>query len=343
MKRLFISVFLISFIFASCSKNNNESKSIGKGRESEIKKEHILALSEQEHKPPEEYVCVGEWDEKTIGTKLDVPKGIAMDKEGSIYVASLWAVDKISPDGKLVMKINWKDKAKKEGGLPKDVALDSKGNIYVCCGVRPKIWIYSPDGKLLKRWGKYGYDEGEFDLLEAIAIDSKDYVYVAGTSKYQVQKFTSDGRFVSGIGKPGVPFFGKPGKKPGEFYDAVAIAIDSKDNIYVADKPNYRVQKFTSDGRFITMWGRQGRGDGEFFRGPIAIAIDSEDYVYVVDFEGDIQKFTSDGKFVTRFGESENGYISAIVINTKGNVYACFIDYINKNDRILIFKRRRVR
>ena len=34
--------------------------------------------------------------------------------------------------------------------------------------------------------------------------------------------------------------------------------------VYVNDNENYRIQKFTSEGKFITKWGRKGSRDGEF-------------------------------------------------------------------------------
>ena len=42
------------------------------------------------------------------------------------------------------------------------------------------------------------------------------------------------------------------------------------------------IKKFTSDGKFITSWGSEGDGDGQFLR-PEDVAIDSADNVYVVD------------------------------------------------------------
>ena len=39
------------------------------------------------------------------------------------------------------------------------------------------------------------------------------------------------------------------------FRSPTGIAVDSSDNVYVADNFNNRVQKFDSDGNFITKWG----------------------------------------------------------------------------------------
>jgi DNA-binding beta-propeller fold protein YncE len=45
---------------------------------------------------------------------------------------------------------------------------------------------------------------------------------------------------------------------------------------------NAGIQKFTSDGVFITTWGSYGSEEGEF-RGIGGIAIDSSGYVYMTD------------------------------------------------------------
>jgi hypothetical protein len=42
------------------------------------------------------------------------------------------------------------------------------------------------------------------------------------------------------------------------------LAFDHAANVYILDGGNNRIQKFTSDGKFITKWGSQGSGDGQF-------------------------------------------------------------------------------
>jgi DNA-binding beta-propeller fold protein YncE len=51
----------------------------------------------------------------------------------------------------------------------------------------------------------------------------------------------------------------------------------------VADSENHLIQKFDSNGNFITKWGSTGTGDGQFYC-PNDITIDSSNgYVYVTD------------------------------------------------------------
>ena len=63
----------------------------------------------------------------------------------------------------------------------------------------------------------------------------------------------------------------------------------------MADFGNNRIQKFNSNGTFITKWGSDGTADGQF-SGPAGVAVDSSGNVYVADLGNNrIQKFTSNG------------------------------------------------
>lgn len=46
--------------------------------------------------------------------------------------------------------------------------------------------------------------------------------------------------------------WGSKGQKPGEFYSPVCIAISPKDEVFVADLNNSRIQQFTTEGKFIS-------------------------------------------------------------------------------------------
>jgi tripartite motif-containing protein 71 len=81
------------------------------------------------------------------------------------------------------------------------------------------------------------------------------------------------------------------GTDNGQFYDSEGIAVDSSGNVYVADTNNNRIQKFDSNGRFLTTWGSKGSGNGQFDY-PGDIAVDSSGNVYVDDINHDrVQKF----------------------------------------------------
>lgn len=72
------------------------------------------------------------------------------------------------------------------------------------------------------------------------------------------------------------------GSNNGQFWAPQGVTIDSSRNVYVTDSGNNRVQKFDSNGSFITKWGSVGTGNGQFDR-PQGVAVDSSGNVYVSD------------------------------------------------------------
>jgi DNA-binding beta-propeller fold protein YncE len=122
-----------------------------------------------------------------------------------------------------------------------------------------------------------------------VAVDSSDNVYIGDGGNNRIQKFDFEGTFITK--------WGSQGEGNGEFGNGVSrsptrVAVDSSNNVYVVDTANHRIQKFDSEGNFITKWGSQGDGDGEF-RGPSGVAVDSSNNVYVSEqgHGSRIQKF----------------------------------------------------
>ena len=78
--------------------------------------------------------------------------------------------------------------------------------------------------------------------------------------------------------------------------------MDVVGNVFVADNNNYRIQKFTSAGTYITQWGGPGSGNGQFGF-PVRVASDAGGTVYVVDNgNARVEAFTSDGAYITQWG-----------------------------------------
>jgi len=117
---------------------------------------------------------------------------------------------------------------------------------------------------------------------------------------------------------------GIAGSSNGKLDHPRGIAVDSKNYIYVADTNNHRIQRFNSDGKFITKWGKFGDANGEFSN-PSGIAVDSKDYIYVAGGYR-IQRFTASGTFLTKWGsggffEGEFNNPLGIAVDSKDYIY----------------------
>ncbi|MBI2953768.1 MAG: DUF11 domain-containing protein [Chloroflexi bacterium] len=97
-------------------------------------------------------------------------------------------------------------------------------------------------------------------------------------------------------------------------------------DVYVADYSNSRIQKFDTDGTFITKWGSYGSGNGQF-SWPFRVAVDDNHNVYVVDDGNNrLQKFDATGSFITKWGSqgSSDGQFNwplGAAVDGDGNVY----------------------
>ncbi|HET6312254.1 MAG TPA: DUF2298 domain-containing protein, partial [Chloroflexia bacterium] len=105
------------------------------------------------------------------------------------------------------------------------------------------------------------------------------------------------------------------GPNRGQFNFPRGIAADAEGNFYVVDTHNLRIQKFDRDGKFVTMFGSKGNGNGQFLpfsdeaegTGPGGIAVDAAGNLYVADtWNHRVQKFDRDGKFLAQWGSFIN-------------------------------------
>jgi sugar lactone lactonase YvrE len=136
--------------------------------------------------------------------------------------------------------------------------------------------------------------------------------------------------------------WGKRGKAAGEFDAPIGLAVSGKDEVYVSEFRNNRVQRFSADGKPLAsfavapmpgglavdkagnvyvaplmshqicvyspagkrlrQWGKRGKGDGEFDQ-PGGLAIAPDGTLYVADqVNRRVQRFTPQGKFLLKWG-----------------------------------------
>jgi len=88
-------------------------------------------------------------------SQLRRPEGIALDHEGSVWVADYGhdRIVKLSPDGRLLLSVGVRGSGAGEFLGPKGIAVDpSTGRIYVADTGNARIQRLAPDGTLEAAW-----------------------------------------------------------------------------------------------------------------------------------------------------------------------------------------------
>ena len=231
------------------------------------------------------------------------PRDIAMDAAGYVYVADNngYGVAKFSSDGRFIN--SWGGTDSNAGPIhPVGIAIDVHGDVYFSEDSN-QVRKLSSDGSLIVKWGSFGSADGEFNSPKGIAVSQNGNVYVTDCGNQRIQKFSAVGTFMTKWGSEGNGDgqFRFDTQELSSFTEQGAIAVDTSGNVYVADTLNHRVQKFTPDGQFITKWGKEGIGDGEFFR-LSGIEVGEDGNVYVMDaWNKKVSVFSPQGEFLYTF------------------------------------------
>ena len=300
------------------------------------------------------------------------PQGVAVDNLGNIYVADSGndAIRRITSEG-LVSTLAGSSQTGSNDGPgntarfrhPTGVTVDKTGSVFVVDGDNNTIRLITPNGLVRTIAGLAGaagnVDEiglaARFTGPRKLALNRLGNLFVADTANSTVRKLTrsalssADKWEVSTFaGQPGNPGFSDGSGSEARFNALYDVAIDSYDNLYVADKDNQVIRKVTSAGVVTTFAGTAGSAgatDGPReqaqFNLPYGLAVDRSGIIYVADtLNHAIRKITPDGMVTTLAGMagalgSDDGLGSlarftapyGVAADGGGNVYVA--DYFN--------------
>ncbi|MFB3778173.1 MAG: hypothetical protein ACE141_11195 [Bryobacteraceae bacterium] len=297
---------------------------------------------------------------------LNYPGGVAVDRDTNLYIADTinYRVRKIS--GGLIATVAGIGTAGDAGrsgpagaaqlSSPAGVAAGRTGEVYFAEYSRHRIRKVE-DGSIVTfagngTWG-YGGDHGPATdaLLNwpyGVAVDSKGDLYIADSSNHRVRKVS--GGVITTVAGDGTFGYGGDGGPAlqAQMGSPAGIAVDSEDNLYIADPDNHRIRK-VSNGIITTVAGNGIRGysgDGGAalaaqLRAPVDVAVDGEGNLYIADSGNHRIRRVSSTVITTYAGDGVAGFAgdggpasaarlstpSRVAVDAAGNLYVA--DYWN--------------
>jgi len=198
--------------------------------------------------------------------------------------------------------------------LPNSIATDAAGNVYVADTANNTIRKIDTNGvvsTLAGVPGRHGSNDGagasaRFWAPFGIAVDAAGTVYVADTGNNTIRQISTNGVVTTLAGMAGQPGSTNGPGASARFRNPWGVAVDSADNVYVADMSNDTIRKIKPSGMVVTVAGQagiigsiDGFGTDAQFNNPFAIAVDAAGNLYVSDSANNLIRKISPSRVVS--------------------------------------------
>ena len=219
----------------------------------------LVGLSESNY-PKLAYEVDAAWPHLPAGWNLAETTSVSVDAQENVYVFHrgshpIMVFDK---SGKFLRSFG-------DGvyGSTHGLRIDHEGNIWTTDIENHVVLKMDKHGRIRMVLGRRGVAEeanDRFNMPTDVAIAPNGDIYISdGYGNSRVVQLSKDGSFIRAWGKRGVG--------PGEFNTPHSIALDKQGRVYVADRENFRIQVFDSEGKFLQMWGHVGSPWGLYITG----------------------------------------------------------------------------
>ena len=270
--------------------------------------------------------------------RLDLPRGLAADGAGNLYIADRQnhRIRKVDSTGTITTVAGGGGRgALGDGGpateawliRPNGVAVDGTGNLYFTESGSARIRKVDAAGIISTIAGTgergFGGDGGpatdaQLHFPYGVALDAAGNLYFADTNNNRIRKVDSAGVIstIAGTGERGFGGDGGPAVQA-QFTGPRGLATDGAGNLYFADYGNHRIRKVDAAGTItkfagggeITFSGDGGPAGGAQLRSPFDVAADAAGNLFIADTDAyRIRKVDSAGLITTIAGTGEVGF-----------------------------------
>ncbi|MDH5189912.1 MAG: hypothetical protein OEW89_01535 [Gammaproteobacteria bacterium] len=196
------------------------------------------------------------------------PYGVAVH-EGKIYVVDTRG----SGYGIFDLKNNRTDFIHGFGGgkmdKPINITIDTNGTKYITDTERNKVLVFDKNDQFVRAYGR----KDQFKPIDVAVINNR--LYISDLYHHRIVVLDKD------TGKT-LFTFGTPGSKEGELFQPTNLTLSADKHLYISDTGNFRIQKYTLDGKFVRTYGSIGATVGKFAR-PKGISVDKTGRLFIID------------------------------------------------------------
>jgi sugar lactone lactonase YvrE len=256
---------------------------------------------------------------------FSLPRSVAVDPAGNIFVADTWnhTIRKVTPDGSVSTLAGSAGSSGFNDGIgasarfrnPFGVAADAEGNIFVADSGNHRIRKIRSDRTVSTIAGsgapdtKDGFGTGSSFLSPlSVAVDPTGTVYVAENTNHVIRKISTEGQVTTLAGSVRVSGSSDGAGAQARFNAPRGLAVNASGDVFVSDNQNRTIRCITSSGKVTTLAGRAGSvgsqngiGAEASFYSPLDIAVDKAGDLLVAD-DNALRKIDRNGVVTTIAG-----------------------------------------
>ncbi|WP_188689891.1 hypothetical protein [Silvimonas amylolytica] len=251
-------------------------------------------------------VTEGWLDGPRLNSQFFAPVGLALDKQGNMYVADRGnsMIRKISASGAVSTLAGDGSYSFQDGqgahasfDQPQGVAVDDAGNVYVADTRNLRIRKITPDGTVstLAGSGTAVSQDGtgaaaSFTYPRTLAMGPDGNLYVGELNVGRLRKVTPAGAVTTIAGRD-LPGFADGTGPDAAFNGVTGVVVDQNGTIYVSDFSNNAIRRISRNGVVTTLAGSgqsaviDGIGSAAAFQGPEQLTLDAQGNLYVVEIQ----------------------------------------------------------
>jgi sugar lactone lactonase YvrE len=237
-------------------------------------------------------------DANAAQARFHDPFGLAVDREGNVFVADAGAsnrIRKINAQGSMTTLAGGAEGDADGAGAaasfstPSALAIDTQGNIYVADTGNNRIRKLAPDGTVstVAGGGASGFRDGpahdaQFDAPVGVAVDTQGSVYVADTYNDRIRVIMPSGevKTLAGAGQPG---YAEGDAGSARFDTPCGIAVMPNGVIVVADTGNDRLRRVTPAGQVTSIDLKKPDQTPVELSSPVGLAATHDNFLYVTE------------------------------------------------------------